>query len=265
MKTLIVYHRGGGKSLGYPPNCIFTIAWALSQKARGIEFDVAVTKYKKTYKMIIIEPKLLLKNNLDINNLFWNDILKLDTGNNKFGSCKVATLKDVLSIVNLSQTKLQIHIKGKNSKTVSTLISELKYIPNIMPNILLTSFDLNILIEIKKTEPKFKVGWIVKPDAKNGNEDSVDLTKEVTSGRYSLPKYTNKELIAIKNKTKKYKIDVIIFCAPKIGKKEVVDKFKEKGLEIGAWGIGSNLLLARKLIKFGIDRFTLDNPEEFEI
>jgi hypothetical protein len=33
-------------------------------------------------------------------------------------------------------------------------------------------------------------------------------------------------------------------------------------LGIGAWGVGSDLELARRLIDMRIDRFTIDNPEQ---
>ena len=34
------------------------------------------------------------------------------------------------------------------------------------------------------------------------------------------------------------------------------------GYEVGAWGVGTNLDLAKRLIDYKINRFTLDNPEQ---
>ena len=45
--------------------------------------------------------------------------------------------------------------------------------------------------------------------------------------------------------------------------KVLVDKVHSAGMEIGAWGVGMDLDLARKLIALRLDRFTtLDNPEQ---
>ncbi|MBS1266304.1 MAG: hypothetical protein MAG795_00271 [Candidatus Woesearchaeota archaeon] len=75
MDTL-VFHRGGGKSLDYPPNCILTIKWAMNNGAEGVEYDVAVAKFNNNYEMVVIEPKLLKENKLDVDNLNWNDLKK---------------------------------------------------------------------------------------------------------------------------------------------------------------------------------------------
>jgi len=260
MKTLIVYHRGGGKSLNYPPNCILTIKWAIKNKAEAIEFDVVVAK-DKIWKMVVIEPKLLSENNLNINNLKWNDLSNLNAGNQKHGQCKVAALKNVLDIVDQSKIRLQIHIKGDNPYTVPTLLSELKNLNNIV----IASFDLKVLQEVKKITPTAKVGWIVKPDNESGTEGAADLTKIVTSNPGKLFQYAKEELRRIKDKAKSSSIDVIILCAPKIKSKEDIFYLQKEGFEVGAWGVGTNLAIAKKLIVFGINRFTIDNPEELKI
>lgn len=55
---------------------------------------------------------------------------------------------------------------------------------------------------------------------------------------------------------------MIILCGPKIQNEDMIVKVKESGFKVGAWGVGSNIDLAKKLIKFNLDRFTLDNPEQ---
>jgi len=260
METLIVYHRGGGKSLGYPPNCIITIKWALTNKAKAIEYDVVVAKDNNEWKIIIIEPKLIVEHKLDINNLNWKDVSKINTGNEKYGKANVVTLKEVLNIVGRSNVMQQIHIKGNNPNTIPTLMSELKNCKNF----LITSFDLNVLKQVKKIDSIAKVGWIVKPDSKSGSEEAIDLTKIVTSDPYKFPEHTNQELLEIKNNANLNNIDVVILCAPKIRNKDTIVFFQNNGVEIGGWGVGANLELAKKLINFGINRFTIDNPEELD-
>ncbi len=260
METLIVYHRAGGKSLGYPPNSIIAIRWALKNNAKAIEYDVVVSKNKKNLKMVVIEPKLIKEQNLDIDNLNWEDLSRINAGNEKYGQCKVVTLKEVLKLVNQTKVKQQIHIKGNNSKTIQALISEL----SDYNNILITSFDLRVLENVKTSEPELKVGWIVKQDSKSGSEGTVDLTKMVTSNPDSLPDYTNKELSDIMDKAKSSNINTVILCAPRIKKRETITFFQKEGFEVGAWGIGSNISIAKRLIDFGINRFTIDNPEQLK-
>jgi len=258
MKTLIVYHRGGGKSLGYSPNCMFTIRWAINNNAGAIEYDVTVVKDNHAYKMIVIEPQLLLENGLDINYLFWEDVKKINTGNHSFDTCRVSTLKEILQIVDQTKIAQQIHLKCEHEQAVKTLVSEL----NSFENIVITSFNASILKEVKNREPNLKTGWLVKPDNKSGSEKSVDLTKIVATNQVQLLKYSTHELLEIRNNAELNNIDIIILCGPRIADNKTVHFFHSKNFELGAWGIGSDLLLARQLIGFGIDRFTIDNPEQ---
>jgi glycerophosphoryl diester phosphodiesterase len=257
MNTLLVYHRGGGKSLNYPPNCILTIKWAINHGTEAVEYDVVAVKDGDSYKIIVFEPKLLLENNLDIDSLDWEDVQKLDAGNQKYGYCGIATLKELLDVVDQSKVKQQIHIKGRNPKTVRTLISEL----DSFENIAITSFDISVLKEVKEIVPNSKVGWIVKPNSKSGSEGAQDLTKMVSENPDTLPTYSQDELETIFYKASTNNIDVVILCGPRFKSKSIISYFQEKGFEVGAWGISCNLDIAKKLIEFGIDRFTIDNPE----
>ena len=58
------------------------------------------------------------------------------------------------------------------------------------------------------------------------------------------------------------KIDMLLLCAPRIQSKNLIDKVRATGMKIGAWGVGENISLAQKLIALGLDRFTIDNPEQ---
>lgn len=256
MKTLIVYHRGGGKSLGYPPNCFTTFKWAISNGAKAVEYDTVVSKDKDKWRMVVVESKLLKDNNLDIDNLSLEDIRKLDAGNIKYGQCDVALLKDILKFFESYNIAQQIHLKGNNPNTVTAIISEVEN----PEGKLITSFDLAVLNEIKNQKEALRVGWLVKL----GIEGTGDLTKIVESSLGKLPEYSMKEISQIIKDAKLYRIDTIILCGPKVRDrdKDTIKKIQGEGFQVGIWGVGSNLDLARKLITFGINRFTIDNPEE---
>ncbi len=59
----------------------------MAQKA--IEYDIVLCKVNLKYKIIVVESKALKKAGLDINNLQWQDVIRLNAGNEKFGHQKV--------------------------------------------------------------------------------------------------------------------------------------------------------------------------------
>lgn len=253
--TLIVYHRGGGKSLGYPPNSILAIRWALGRSAAAIEYDVCVTRVEDRFRMIVVEPKLLLRCRLDIDALNWNDVRVVDAGNETYGPCGVSTLKEVLALVD-GTTHQQIHIKGADPHTVPALLDEI----GGDLDCLLTSFSLNTLGVAKRISPRTRTGWIVKPDGESGSEGADDLTATVAAG--SPAPYTTAGLASIRHKARDGGVDVVILCAPQIPSRDAISFFRRDGFEVGGWGVGTNLGLAKRLIDFEIDRFTIDNPEQ---
>lgn len=257
--SLLVFHRGGGKSLGYPPNCSLTIKWAIEYGAKAIEYDIVYCQDNNEDKIIIIEPKLLKENGLDINNLSWQDVEKLNAGNDKFGHCPIATFEEIQSLTPDTVFQ-QIHLKGENPKTIPTLVPKLKNVKNFT----LSSFDLEIIKKIKETNKDISVGWIVKPQQESGSEGTTDLTALVSSDPDSLPDYSEEEVNDILTKAKSHKANIVILCGPRIRDKQIIDKVKSAGFQSGAWGVAQNLEVAKRLISFNIDRFTIDNPEKLQ-
>lgn len=258
--TLIVYHRGGGKSLGYPPNSLLAIEWAINSGAKAIEFDIATVGDGSKYRTIIIEPKLLHQAGLDIDNLEWDEVKKVDAGNAKFGRKGVGRLGDVLMNLENQHIHRQIHIKGNNKQTIRVLAEELARIDWSLT--VITSFDLKILKHVREAMPDSRIGWIVKPDGQSGSENGQDLTALISTNADILDEYTDDELQDILKKAKEIEVNIIILCAPRIKKKEVITFFQDNGFEVGAWGVGTNLEIARRLMDFKINRFTIDNPEQ---
>lgn len=253
--TLVTYHRGGGKSLGYPPNCLLTFRWALARGAAAIEYDTFAGMDGGHPRMVVAEPSLLAGRHLDIDHLAWHDLREIDAGNERFGPCPVATLAEVLDLVDESAQQ-QIHLKGGNPLSVPTLLEEM----GPRKGCLVTSFSLKVLGEVKTRRPDVPVGWIVKPDNESGSEGSADLTRQV-SGR-PLPPYARGEIRAILERSGQAGVDAVILCAPRVDSADAVVSFRRHGFAVGCWGVGSNLELARRLIGLGVDRFTIDNPEE---
>ncbi len=256
--TIVVFHRCGGKSLQYPPNTLLTARWASEHGAKAIEYDIVACKDGDKYVIAVIEPKLLKQANLDINDLKWSDVQKINTGNNTFGQSKVPLLQEMLVAVDNAKTGHQIHIKGDNPVTVTELLPLLEKIQNY----LVTSFDISVLNEVKKLKKSVPVGWIVKPKQEKGAEGAEDLTAAVMANAGAMPSYSDEELSEIMNEAKEGSVDVILLCGPRIQNEAMVKKVKEQGFQVGAWGVGTNIELAKRLIEYKLDRFTLDNPEQ---
>ena len=166
--------------------------------------------------------------------------------------------KIFLSVTNKHNVAQQIHVKGNNPATIPALLPKLQGISNYI----LTSFDLELIKEIKNNDITVPVGWIVKPHSETGSEGLEDLTAKVSGGGIDFPGYTDLELKEIILKAKYAQVNIVLLCGPRIKNKEMIEQVRTAGLGVGAWGVGSNLALARQLIEFGIDRFTLDNPEQ---
>lgn len=256
--SLIIFHRCGGKSLGYPPNTLVTIRWAIGYGAKAIEYDVVYCNDGGNDRLIIVEPKLLKLANLDINNLQWEDVKKLNAGNEKYGHQYVLEFEEVFDLINTASIHQQVHIKGKHPKTVGVLLGKL----NGKDNFSITSFDVRLLRTVKDINNSVKVGWIVKPKQEKGNEGSEDLTALVTAHPDALPTYVEEEIVEIVSTARENGINIIILCGPRIREGSIIERIQKQGFEVGSWGIGANITLAEQLINFHIDRFTIDNPEE---
>lgn len=257
-QSLIVYHRCGGKSLGYPPNTLFTAKWAMEHGARAIEYDVAIAKDGNQFRVFAIEPKLLNEAGLDINNLAWEDVQKINTGNDEFGPQPVSLLEEMLTAIPSEKVAHQIQIKGQHPATVKEVLARVKDVKSFI----ITAFDINVIQEIKALDSSVRVGWLVKPAQEAGDEAGVDLTAKLVAEADSLEQYSDEEISNILDQAQENQIDVILLCGPRIKNKGLVDRVHEAGFEIGAWGVATNLELARQLIGLEIDRFTLDNPEQ---
>ena len=88
------------------------------------------------------------------------------------------------------------------------------------------------------------------------------MTAKLVAEADSLEGYTDDEIAEILDIAKEDDVDIVLLCGPRIKDKALVRRVKDSGFEIGAWGVATNLMLARRLIELGLNRFTLDNPEE---
>ena len=258
METVIVYHRCGGKSLKYPPNTILTAQWASKNGAKAIEYDVALAQDDDNSKIVVMEPKVIKEAGLDINNLQWADVKNLNSGNETFGFQKIPLLEEMLAAIDSNKTGHQIQLKGQHPDSVKVLLTKVQGLNNYI----ITAFDISVIQEIKSLNKGIPVGWLIKPRQEEGDEAGVDLTAKLVADLDSIQEYSEAEVSEILDTARTNSVDVILLCGPRIKSKKVIEQLKSEGFGVGAWGVAMNLSLAKQLIAFGLDRFTLDNPEE---
>ena len=164
----------------------------------------------------------------------------------------------MLGAVDSKKTGHQIQIKGRHPDSAQVLAAKVANIQNC----LITAFDIQFIRELKAIDSSIPVGWLVKPNQERGDEGGVDLTANLLEEASSVAAYTSTEVEEIISAAKEAKVDTLLLCAPRIGSIGVVENVRRAGFGVGAWGVATNLDLARKLIGFGIDRFTIDNPEQ---
>lgn len=240
-----------------PPNTLFTAQWAKQHEALALEYDVAIAKTDTGFEVFLIEPALLTQAGLDINNLNWQDVKALNTGNEESGELHPALLADALEQIG-PELAHQVQIKGQHPESVKEVLKRVEGFENFI----ITAFDMNVIKEIKSLSPTTRVGWLVKPAQEAGDEAGVDLTAKLVAEADTLEQYSDEEIADIIAECTQNNIDIALICGPRIQSQAIVNAFHDAGLEVGAWGVAMNLELARRLMGYGLDRFTLDNPEQ---
>lgn len=161
-KVQITAHRGASKNA--PENTLAAIDEAIKQGANFAEIDVQTTKDGETILLHDNTFKRTAGVNMAPKDLTLKQIKELDNGSffsSKYKGEKVPTLGEVLKEAK-GKIKLNIELKPKGNldklpENVNKLIEE-----NGMENeVIISSNNFSALQEMKKINPKIKVGYIV--------------------------------------------------------------------------------------------------------
>jgi len=153
---LKIAHRGASGL--EPENTLSSINKALALKADMIEIDVRLTKDKKVIVLHDDKVNRTTNGKGHVHKMTLAEIKKLDAGKGE----KVPTLEEVLDTIN-KKTKINIEIKVKEAVR-STIRIINKYITRKKwknSHFLISSFDHNLLLEVKKLNPKLRIGLII--------------------------------------------------------------------------------------------------------
>lgn len=148
----IIGHRGAA---GYAPeNTLYSFEVAIDLGCDRAELDVRLSKDGEAVVFHDEEISRIAKIHGNISDLTLAELKKLDLPNKQ----KIPTLKEVIDICK-GKIDLQIELKvSEESRLVNQIISH----KNMINNIVITSFDPDILQEMKRINPKLKVGLLFK-------------------------------------------------------------------------------------------------------
>jgi len=158
-EPIIVAHRGA--SLAAPENTIpaFNLAWKLG--ADAIEGDFHLTKDGYIVCIHDNNTKYMSDKNLIIRNTTLAELRKLDVGRKHSKAYKgtiIPTIAEVFTTVPKNKT-IYIEIKS-GAKIIPVLIEEIEKSALKKEQIVVISFNKNIIQELKNKAPELKASWL---------------------------------------------------------------------------------------------------------
>jgi len=217
-------HRG---ACGYEPeNTLLSFKKAMELNVDMIELDVHVCKSKGVVVMHDDDVDRTTNGQGYIKEKTLDELKTLDAGKGE----RVPTLEEVFKLVN-RKTKINIELKGpKTAKPVYELIR--KYLKNgwSYKDFIISSFDLPVILEFNKLNPKVKTGIIIGKAQNNLKEFLAKLNTYSIHFPFS---YINKE---------------------------IVDYIHKKGMYVFAWTVNLKKDIQR-MKKIGVDGIFSDFPD----
>lgn len=171
---LIIAHRGA--SAVTPENTIAAFQQAIADGADGLEFDVRITKNGVPIVFHDSTLRRVANQNVRISNLTSEELGKLDAGswfnernpnkaNPLFSREIISTFEDILDFVKDYQGLIYVELKGAAAE-ISPLVEAVAKIisrSNLLPNIIIKSFKLEAIRQIKTLVPEVKTAALFAP------------------------------------------------------------------------------------------------------
>jgi glycerophosphoryl diester phosphodiesterase len=245
-----VAHRGG--SLLAPENTLAAFRQALTLPIDGIELDVQMTADGHAIVFHDNTVDRLTEGTGNILDLSLSDLRALNAATHFPGGWPqrevIPTLREVLAL--LSGRK-QVYIEVKNSKRddiygrypriAETIVEEVRA-AGMLQQVLLISFDWQILAGIKSLAPELSLGMIVGQDWWISQPPELVLTKLFEQAAALQCQWVN--------------MDYHLFTP------EILKALHEHGLKLGLWSINT-LAELQHLAMAGVDSLTTDRPDFF--
>lgn len=220
--AIIVGHRGAA---GYAPeNTLLSFQKAIDIGCQKTELDVRLSKDKA----VIVIHDADVKRTTDGQGL----VSKMNLAKLKELNCphnqKLPTLQEVIDVCK-DKIDLQIELKSKGTPGP---VNELIFKNKILNRITITSFDINLLKEIKNINPQLKVCYLLK--------------------RYSANIWDYIKAIPLE----------YLGLRSRIVKEKMVEHAHQLGIKVYAFQL-NNEVTYKKLVKMGVDEIGTDFPKLF--
>lgn len=234
----IIAHRG--ESFKAPENTLSSINLAWLNGADAVEIDIRLTKDNRIVVIHDAHTMRVAKKCKWVRSSLLKELKKLDVGKykgDKYEGEEIPELSEVLKTVP-AHKKILIEIKcGKEiiPFLAKTLINSGLHAEQIE----IISFNLQVLIEIRKKLPQYSVLWII----------SLDNTKLFRIFQPSIHKIIAKAV--------KSNITGLDLGNGKLLTKENVLKLKSANLKLYIWTV-NDPIISKELFSYGVDGITTD-------
>ncbi len=227
----IVGHRGAA---GYAPeNTLLSFQTAIDMGCDKVEFDVRLSKDKEVVVIHDARVSRVTDGKGFVHKMTLAELKKLNCSQNQ----KIPTLQEVINLCK-DKIDLQIELKAKGTPQV---VNRIILRNNLEKNVVIISFNVGLLKEIKNLNPKLKVGLL--------------FPKFKVSPLF---KFYSQRLWRLANKIP------LDFICPRynIATKEIVNKAHQLGKSVHAYHV-NNQNTGNKLMAMGVDEIGTDFPKLF--
>jgi glycerophosphoryl diester phosphodiesterase len=247
----IIAHRGASEFA--PENTIAAFRQAIADQAEGIEFDIQISEDLVPMVFHDDDLKRIAGRDVLVSEVHSNELRQIDAGSwfnetfpekarEKFASEKISSLREVLDFLKDYKGLIYVELKGiedqdneRYAKSVSEVIGSSK----LLPQIIVKSFNLDLLPLIKQHCPEVRTAALFSPTV------MTLLRKE-------------KRLISI---AEELKVDGLSLHFSLVTKK-LMKKASDRNLKVAIWTVDNQRWLKRGR-RLGIDHLITNNPEKF--
>lgn len=211
-------------------NTLEALEIAAEQGAHYAEIDIQQSKDGQLFLFHDTNLKRIAGINKPIKNLTYDEISKIDIsfyGGGKLKGSKIPLLKDAIILAKDKDIKLNIELKtNTNNETVAKELVSILEEYNFIYNCVVTSFNYDLLQEVKKINPRVKIGYLmylIKGDLNKLNVDFISIEETIAT-------------------------------------KKIIDDAHTLGMEVHIWTVNDKDNIER-FINLGVDNIITDQVE----
>lgn len=211
-------------------NTLEALEIAAEQGAHYAEIDIQQSKDGQLFLFHDTNLKRIAGINKPIKNLTYDEISKIDIsfyGGGKLKGSKIPLLKDAIILAKDKDIKLNIELKtNTNNETVAKELVSILEEYNFTYNCVVTSFNYDLLQEVKKINPRVKIGYLmylIKGDLNKLNVDFISIEETIAT-------------------------------------KKIIDDAHTLGMEVHIWTVNDKDNIER-FINLGVDNIITDQVE----